>query len=84
MEADGSKLLQVRIEKLKIFVKPHIFMTIQEIFMNGMPQYKDEKDKPNYYDSDWGNAAKMEVGCQILQSLVCFENEDNLQKTIAC
>ena len=58
MEPDGSKLIQVKIEKLKIFVKPHIFLTIQEIFMYGMPQYKDDKDKPNYYDSDWGNAAR--------------------------
>jgi hypothetical protein len=26
----------------------------------------------------------MEVGCQILQSLLCFENDEKLNKTIAC
>lgn len=52
--------------------------------MYGMPQYKDDRDKPNYYDSDWGNSPKMELGCQIMQSLLCFENEAGLNKTIAC
>lgn len=37
MEADGEKLVQVRIEKLKIMIKPHIFMTIAEVIMYGMP-----------------------------------------------
>jgi hypothetical protein len=75
MEADGEKLIQVKIEKLKILVKPHIFMTIAEVLMYGQPQYReDSRDKPYYYDFDWGNAAKIEVGCQILQSLICFEN----------
>ncbi len=40
MEADGEKLVQVYIEKLKILIKPHIFMTIAEVIMYGMPQYK--------------------------------------------
>lgn len=28
MEPDGAKLIQVKIEKLKIIIKPHIFFTI--------------------------------------------------------
>jgi hypothetical protein len=40
MEADGEKLIQVKIEKLKIFIKPHIFLTIFELFVYGFPQYR--------------------------------------------
>ena len=84
-EADGEKLIQAKIEKLKIYIKPHIFLMFFEMFSYGMPQYTEtSKDKPNFYDSDYGNAPRMEVGCQILQSLLCFENDDKYQKTIAC
>lgn len=37
LEADGEKLMQVKIEKLKIFIKPHIFLMIFEMFVYGMP-----------------------------------------------
>lgn len=37
LEADGEKLIQVKIEKLKIFIKPHIFLMIYEHFVYGMP-----------------------------------------------
>ncbi len=85
LEADGEKLIQTKIEKLKIFIKPHIFLTMYEIFVYGMPTYSDDsKDKPNFYDADYGNAPRMEVCCQILSSLLCFENEEKYQKTIAC
>lgn len=73
MEPDGEKLIQVRIEKLKILIKPHIYLIMYELFVSGMPQYRPEStDKPNAYDADWGNAPKLEVGCQIIQSLLCF------------
>jgi hypothetical protein len=63
-EADGEKLMQAKIEKLKIFIKPHIFLTIFDLFVYGMPIYKENsEDKPNFYDSDYGNAPRMEVGC---------------------
>ena len=44
----------------------------------------ESRDKPNYFDSDYGNSPKLEVGCQIMHSLLCFENETNIPKTIAC
>ena len=76
-EADGEKLIQVKIEKLKIYIKPHIFLMMFELFVYGIPVYAPHsRDKPNFYDADYGNAARMEVGCQILQSLLCFENSD--------
>eukprot|EP00347_Sterkiella_histriomuscorum_P000566 403375355 len=85
LEADGEKLIQTKIEKLKIFIKPHIFLLMFEMFVYSMPQYQDDsRDKPNFFDSDYGNAPRMEVCCQILQSLLCFENEVKYQKTIAC
>mmetsp|Transcript_23179 Transcript_23179/g.22660 ORF Transcript_23179/g.22660 Transcript_23179/m.22660 type:complete len:211 (-) Transcript_23179:4113-4745(-) len=85
MEADGEKLIQTNIQKIKIFIKPHVFLMMYELFVYGLPQYRPEsQDKPNFYDADYGNAPRMEVGCQILQSLVCFENEGSQQKTIAC
>lgn len=37
MEAEGEKLIQIKIEKLKIFIKPHIFLLINELFLYGMP-----------------------------------------------
>jgi hypothetical protein len=37
MEPDGEKLIQVKIEKLKIFIKPHIYLMIFELFVYGMP-----------------------------------------------
>ena len=37
MEADGEKLIQTKIEKLKIFIKPHIYLIIFELFVYGMP-----------------------------------------------
>ena len=37
MEPDGEKLMQVRIEKLKILIKPHIYLIIYELFVSGMP-----------------------------------------------
>lgn len=64
LESDGDKLIQTKIEKLKIFIKPHVFLMIFELFVYGMPQYKDDsRDKPNFYDSDYGNAPRMEVCC---------------------
>ena len=61
---DGAKLAQIVVEKLKIFLKPHIYMLIFELFTYGMPVYKEnDADKPNFYDSDHGNAPKMEMCC---------------------
>lgn len=37
LEPDGEKLIQVKIEKLKIFIKPHIYLMIFELFVYGMP-----------------------------------------------
>lgn len=63
-EADGEKLIQTKIEKLKIFIKPHIFLMMYEMFAYGLPTYlPNSKDKPNFYDSDYGNAPRMEIGC---------------------
>lgn len=40
---------------------------IYELFTYGMPQYSPlSKDKPNYYDFDYGNSPRMEIGCNIL------------------
>lgn len=48
LEADGEKLIQVKIEKLKIFIKPHIFLTLYEMFVSAMPRYSEDSiDKPN-------------------------------------
>lgn len=38
-ESDGEKLIQTKIEKLKIFIKPHIFLMIFEMFVYGLPTY---------------------------------------------
>jgi len=85
-EANGEKTIEPKIEKLKIFIKPHIFLMIFELFTYGMPVYSESaRDKPNFYDADYGNAPRMEICCQILQSLLCFENdEEKSQWTIAC
>lgn len=64
LEADGQKLIQTKIEKLKIFLKPHIFLMMFEMFVYGLPQYlESSEDKPNFYDADSGNAPRMEIGC---------------------
>lgn len=35
-----------------------------EMFVYSMPSYQENsKDKPNFYDADWGNAPRMEVCC---------------------
>ena len=44
MEANGEKLIQTKIENLKIFIKPHILLMMYELFINGMPLYIGEKD----------------------------------------
>jgi len=41
-------------------------MLIFELFQYGMPVYADDaEDKPNFYDSDYNNAARMEICSQI-------------------
>lgn len=51
MEADGEKLIQTKIEKFKIFIIPHIFVMIYDVFIYGYPIYdENSKDKPNFYD----------------------------------
>jgi hypothetical protein len=47
MDPDGEKLIQTKIEKLKIFLKPHILMMIYELFVYGLPTYIQTKDIPN-------------------------------------
>ena len=37
MQPDGDKSIDINIEKLKIIIRPHIFLTIAEVIMYGMP-----------------------------------------------
>ena len=74
MEADGAKAIDVVMKELKLFLKIDILYVIQNFFTNNFPVYsKDAKDKPTYFESDFGNYPRQAIIVNLNDCLICFE-----------
>ena len=75
-EPNGDKIVQATIHKMKIFLMPHIFYSLFEFFVYGLPTYSaDSVDKPNQFEPDLEKSPKMIVNTNISHSLVCANQE---------
>ena len=68
--------MQATIHKMKIFLMPHIFYSLFEFFVYGLPTYSEDSiDKPNQFEPDLEKSPKMIVNTNISHSLVCANQE---------
>lgn len=59
MEADGAKLIQTEMKELKLFLKLDALNILSQFFLGNFPEYQpDEKDKPTFFEADYGNYPK--------------------------
>jgi len=74
MEADGAKSIEVTMKELKLFLKIDSLYIIQHFFTMNFPEYsKDAKDKPTYFEEDYGNYPRFSVMLKLVDCLTCFE-----------
>ena len=54
IESDGSKLGEVYLNDLKLFVKIDYLLMLQNFFQDGLPNYDNAhlRDKPSNFSSD--------------------------------
>ncbi len=65
-DPSGDKFVQTNIQKVKIFLIPHVFMAVFDFFVNGLPVYDPSSpDLPNQFDPDLENSPKLVVTTNI-------------------
>ena len=79
-----EKLVKLTVEKMKFFVKPHVFLLAYSFFYNGFPDYELIDDKPNLYDSNLESLPKLSFHLVISNSLLCLDFDASRLKTVAC
>lgn len=74
MEADGAKAVDVIMQELKVFIKLDVLYIMQNFFMNNFPEYQaDSKDRPTYFEADYGNYPRFQITLNLNDCLTCFE-----------
>ena len=74
MQPDGAKVIDVEMKGLKLFLKVDVLYIISNFFLNSWPVYSsDTKDKPTYFEPDYGNYARFEMVLNLNDCLICFE-----------
>jgi len=59
---------------LKLFLKVDVLYVISNFFTNSWPSYSsDAKDKPTYFEPDYGNYPRFETVLNLNDCLICFE-----------
>ena len=83
--ANGQQIMECKIDKIKIFIRPFYFLKISHFFGYGYPEFDlSSPDKPNDYETDFEKFPVQKMRLEILDSLICldsfnFENPDNPQ-----
>jgi len=76
LSAKSDKRISLNLEGLKIFIKPHVFLFLAELFVESLPVYQDNsEEKPNFFDSNESNAPSIDCSFSMQRSLVCFFND---------
>lgn len=79
MEADGAKMIDVQMKGLKLFIRIDILYIMQAFFLGNFPVYKpDAKDKPTYFEPDYGNYPRFATIVNLNDCLICFEQMTDL------
>ena len=79
MEADGAKVVDVQMKGLKLFLKIDVFYVISNFFLNNFPKYSnDAKDKPTFFEPDYGNYARFVSILNLNDCLICFEQMQDI------
>ena len=75
MEADGSKLGEVYLNDLKLFVKIDYLLMLQSFFLDGLPTYDNAhpRDKPSNFSSDLASYPRFELIMKLKDCLIVFE-----------
>jgi len=74
MEADGAKVIDVEMKGLKLFLKIDVLYVISNFFLNNWPEYSNTaKDKPTFFEPDYGNYARFVTILNLNDCLICFE-----------
>jgi hypothetical protein len=74
MEADGEKTIEVQMKELKFFLRIDILYTIQNFFTTNFPEYTGAaKDKPTFFEPDYGNFPKQAIIIKLNDCLTVFE-----------
>jgi len=82
MEADGAKVIDVSMNGLKLFLKIDILYIIQNFFTTNFPVYHpDAKDKPTFFEPDYGNYPRLETVLNLNDCLICFEQMIDVKTT---
>ena len=59
---------------LKLFLKVDVLYVVSNFFTNSWPSYSsDAKDKPTYFEPDYGNYPRFETVLNLNDCLICFE-----------
>ena len=59
---------------LKLFLKVDVLYVVSNFFTNSWPSYSSgAKDKPTYFEPDYGNYARFETVLNLSDCLICFE-----------
>lgn len=76
---DGSQVIDTKLDKTKIFVRPFHFYRLAHFFGEGYPVY-DKPDGvevgewPNSYESDMEKVAGQKIRLEVLDSMLCFDS----------
>ena len=84
MLPNGEKDMKVDIKGLRISIKPHVLLMIQNFFLNSFPEYDpNSKEQPSTINFDPENASSMDIKVITRECLLVFQNRPGL-KTLAC
>lgn len=77
--ANGQQIMEMKVDRIKVFLRPVYFLKISHFFGYGYPEFHDEK--PNEYETDFEKFPVMKMKLLVLDSLICVDsfNVDLLQ-----
>lgn len=81
--ANGSQMMESRIEKAKIILKPFNFLKIVHFFGYGYPEYQEQMQDgdsigewPNQWETDLEKMPEMKIKMEIKDCLICMDGFD--------
>jgi hypothetical protein len=73
---NGEKSITIDIYKIKLFMRPYIFMLLSHFFIEGLPKYKlTDRDLPNVVLVNPEDSPKMNVELNMNKSMICIDDE---------
>ena len=87
MQPDGQQTMECKIDKVKIFVRPFVFLRLVHFFAEGTPEYEKPTDVPqdgntigewpNSWETDLEKMPALKVKVEVLDSLLCLDSFDS-------